>query len=57
MEVTNLIGEAISEAVDSNLAGVAVKEKSLSATSGCFCREVRGQGEIRGTCARARMGV
>lgn len=57
MEVTNLIGEAISAAVGSNVAGVAVKEKSLSVTSGCFCREVRGQGEIRGKCARARMGV
>jgi len=57
MEVMNLIGEAISEAVGSNVAGVAVKEKSLSVTSGCFCREVRGQGEIRGKCARARMGV
>jgi hypothetical protein len=57
MEVTNLIVEAIREAVGSNVAGVAVKEKSLSATSGCFCREVRGQGESRGTCACARMGV
>jgi hypothetical protein len=27
MEVMNLIGEAISEAVGSNVAGVAVKEK------------------------------
>ena len=57
MEVTNLIVEAISEAVGNNVAGVAVKEKNRSATSGCLCKEVRGQGEIRGTCARARMGV
>ena len=57
MEVTNLIGEAISAAVGSNVAGVAVKEKSLSATAGWLCKEIRGQGEIRGTCARARVGV
>jgi hypothetical protein len=56
MEVTNLVVEAISKAVGSNVAGVTVN-KNLSATSGCFCKEVRGQGEIRGICARARMGV
>jgi hypothetical protein len=49
----NLIGEPISEAVGSNVAGVAVKEKSLSVTSGCFCREVRVRERFVGN-ARAR---